>query len=44
MKNVILIALSLVIMGCSSTPEPFETGVRTMAPYGYTDMIERESK
>lgn len=34
----------LMVAGCSHTPEPFETGEKTTAPYGYTEMIERESR
>jgi hypothetical protein len=39
-----LVALVLVLNGCMSTPKPFETGEKTTAPYGYTEMIKREAK
>jgi hypothetical protein len=39
-----LISLALILNGCSHAPKPFETGERTNAPYGYTEMLKREAK
>ena len=44
MLKIVIFVIILMVMGCNSAPKPFETGARTTAPFGYTDMIERESK
>lgn len=44
MKKLLILTILISLMGCASTPTPFELGEKVSPPYGYSDLERRDNQ